>query len=75
MRKWLVRRPKGNVIVTILLNKIDNTYSFVNLTKGHICECKFSSIEEALKDMDNLISIGKVIDYIELPEESHENCI
>lgn len=33
---YLVMREKDNVVVSIMLNKSDHTYSFVNLTKGHI---------------------------------------
>ena len=52
MRKWLVKRPYDEVIVTIMKNKSDGTYSFINLTKEHICSCRFSSVEEALLDID-----------------------
>ena len=37
MRRWLVERPKDEVAVTIMKNKLDGTYSFINLTKEHIC--------------------------------------
>ena len=50
MKLHLVERPNGNVVVTILRNKSDYTYSYVNLTKGHICPCRFVSEEEALHD-------------------------
>lgn len=50
---YLVIREKDNVVVSIMMNKLDHTYSFVNLTKGHICTCKFDSIEDAIKDMKN----------------------
>jgi hypothetical protein len=66
MDKWLVERPKDNVIVTIMKHKIDGMYSFVNLTKGHICPCKFSSIEEGLHDMDKQIDEGLVLRYTKL---------
>jgi hypothetical protein len=49
--KILIKRTDGDVIVIICRNKVDNTYSFVNLTKGHICECKFNSVDEAIMDM------------------------
>lgn len=61
--KWLVERPNGNVIVTIMKNKVDNTYSFVNLTKGHICKCKFATLDEAVKDMEHYKEIGKITNY------------
>lgn len=48
MRRWLVKRPNDEVIVTIMKNKCDETYSFINLTKEHICPCRFSSMEEAI---------------------------
>lgn len=66
MRKWLVKRQHDNVIVTIMKNKSDETYSFINLTKEHICTCKFNSIDDALKDMDRLKDCGKIINYFEL---------
>jgi hypothetical protein len=44
-------------------NKSDNTYSFVNLTKGHICPCRFDSIEDAVKDMDEKILNGEIVEY------------
>ena len=65
---YLVQRKNGNVIVSIMRNKSDNTYSFVNLTKGHICSCKFDSVEDAVKDMDEKILNGKVTGYFELEE-------
>lgn len=49
---YLVMREKDNVVVSIMLNKSDHTYSFVNLTKGHICTCKFATFEDAIKDME-----------------------
>lgn len=68
MKKWLVKRPSGDVIVAILKNKSDDTYSFVNLTKEHICSCKFPSIEDALHDMDMKISSGEIVSYEPLIE-------
>jgi hypothetical protein len=47
-------------------NKSDGTYSFINLTKEHICPCKFNSIDDALKDMDRLKDCGEIINYFEL---------
>lgn len=67
MERYLVERPdKDNVEVVILPNKFDGMYSFVNLTKGHICSCKFKSEKEALDDMENQIKIGKIIKYSKL---------
>jgi len=66
MKKWLVERPHDDVVVTILRNKADNTYSFINLTKEHICPCKFASVDDALRDMDNQIAQGKILRYFPL---------
>lgn len=66
MKTWLVKRQHNNVIVTIMKNKSDETYSFINLTKEHICSCKFNSINDALKDMNRLKDCGKIINYFEL---------
>ena len=60
---YLVQRNNGNVIVSIMRNKSDNTYSFVNLTKGHICSCRFYSVENAVKDMDEKIFDGEIVAY------------
>ena len=66
MKKWLVERPHDDVVVTILRNKADDTYSFVNLTKEHICPCKFDSVDDALRDMDKRIAEGKILRYFPL---------
>lgn len=63
---YFVLREKGNVTVSILRDKRDNKYRFVNLTKGHICECGFDTIEDALHDMNEKIKNGDVIDYFKL---------
>lgn len=68
MRRWLVKRPNDEVIVTIMKNKSDGTYSFINLTKEHICPCRFSSMEEALLDMDKKIKDGTVLKYKKIGE-------
>lgn len=60
---YKVYRPKDTVIVCIMKNKSDNTYSYVNLTKEHICPCRFLSVEEALLDMDKKIEEGTVLKY------------
>lgn len=65
---YLVQRKSGNVIVSIMRNKSDNTYSFVNLTKNHICQCRFDSIEDAVKDMDDKILNGEIVRYFKLEE-------
>lgn len=65
---YLVQRTNGNVIVSIMRNKSDNTYSFVNLTKGHICPCRFDSVEDAVKNIDEKILNGEIVGYFKLEE-------
>ena len=65
---YFVKRKSENVIVSIMRNKSDNTYSIVNLTKGHICSCRFNSIEDATKDMDEKILNGEIVGYFKLEE-------
>ena len=73
MRKWLVKRKKDTIIVTILKNKNDNTYSFINLSKEHICPCKFATIEDALNDMQLQIQNGKIEYFQEITKENFNN--
>ena len=63
---YLVTRQKDNVLVSVMRNKLDGTYSFVNLTKGHICPCRFDSIEDAIKDMEEKKDNGEIIDFINM---------
>lgn len=74
MKFWIVKRPKNNnVIVTVARNKCDGTYSFVNLTKMHICPCKFESIEAAIADMDRKMEKGEINRYEEIKYPIVEN--
>ena len=66
MRRWLVNCFKDEVVVAVMKNKVDNTYSFINLTKEHIYPCKFESIDDALKDMDDRVENGEINYYFEL---------
>lgn len=69
---YFVKRKSGNVIVSIMRNKSDNTYSFVNLTKNHICQCRFDSIEDAVKNMDEKILNGEIVGYFKLEDMENE---
>ena len=44
-------------------NKSDNSYSVINLTKGHICPRRFLTVNEALMDLEKYIKEGKIIKY------------
>lgn len=63
MIKILVVRPNDDVVVSIFRDEIDNTYRFINITKSHICTCKFNSVEEAIADLDKHVEEGKVLKY------------
>lgn len=67
---YFVLREKRNVTVSILRDKRDVKYLFINLIKGHICECGFDTIGEALQDMNHKIENGEIIDYFQLLGES-----
>lgn len=63
MIKIYVNRPKGDVEVAIMFDRNSEKYCFVNLTKGHVCKCRFNSYEEAIQDLENEISLGNVNFY------------
>lgn len=56
-------RPLDTVYCLLFQHKTDKTWSFINLTKKHICSCKFKSYEEAIDDLENEIKKGKVLYY------------
>ena len=47
------RRTKPDCIVDIFYDRFTGKYCFVNLTSMHVCSCRFTTPEEALKDMDH----------------------
>ena len=61
----VIKADNTRCYVSIFKNKEDGTYSFINLTKGHICKCKFDSIEAALADIDDRVSKGLIKSYSE----------
>ena len=63
LNKIIIVRPKDIVTVLLLKHKNTNEYSFVNLTKGHICPCRFKSINEAIKDLEERKNSGNIINY------------
>ena len=56
---------KENEIIHVLLLKHKNTdkYSYVNLSKGHICKCVFDSIEDALEDIEERKKKKLLVNY------------
>lgn len=52
--KYLVQKSNKDLCeVYILPHKETGKYSFVNITKEHICPCVFDTYEEALQDLEN----------------------
>ena len=66
MKIYRVVRPDDVVLVSIFKNKSDNTYSFINFTREHICKCRFKTEQEALKDMENQKENGKILFWNEI---------
>ena len=48
-RVFRATKPKCEVM--ICPDRLTGKYCFVNLTSGHVCACRFDSIEDALNDM------------------------
>ena len=63
MKRIKVTRNDGVFEILLLKHKTFQGYSFVNLTKGHICPCVFKSEEEALNDLEKYKQSGKIINY------------
>jgi hypothetical protein len=63
MKRIKVTRVDGVFDILLLKHKTYNGYSFVNLTKGHICPCVFKSEEEAMADLEKYKQSGKIVDY------------
>lgn len=63
---FLVVRNKGNVIVSIMFNRANECYQFVNLTKGHVCYCRFETVLDAVNDMQLKKDSGEIIDFIRI---------
>lgn len=59
-RKIIVYRDDGIFECVILKYKNEDKYSWCNLTKGHICTCKFDTYEDAINDIYKYIQSGKV---------------
>ena len=64
MRYLVHRKDRDDCIVSIMFDRRTNCFCFVNLTKEHVCSCRFNSIREALADMD---SRDDVLSYEPIP--------
>lgn len=61
--KFIVHKETEDLDVLLLRHKGTDKYSFVNLTKGHICKCVFDSVDEAMKDIEDRKVKGLLVDY------------
>lgn len=61
--RFLIHKSSGTAEVLLLPHKGTDQYSFVNLTKGHICPCVFPSIADAMSDLEERKSTGKLDSY------------
>ena len=60
---YFVKRQQGDVLVSIMYNRTDKKYHFVNLSKGHICSCGFETINDAILDMEHYKNNGMIDAY------------
>ncbi len=60
----VIKNDGAKCICTIMQHKLNKKYSFVNITKGHICSCEFNTQEEALKDLRNKYFNKEIATYI-----------
>lgn len=74
MTRYIVKRPKDTVEVLILPNKDGSGYQYVNLSKGHICPCKFETEYMAVMDMMNKVESGEIESFEELPDVEVKLC-
>ena len=63
MFRFVVYKENETLDVLLLKYKDSDTYSFVNLTKGHICSCVFNTVEDAIKDIEQRKKDGLLLDY------------
>lgn len=74
MIRYLVKRPKDTVEVLILPNKDGSGYQYINLTKGHICPCKFKTISDICWEMAQKLSDGSVLEYQKIGDLEVKSC-
>lgn len=60
----VIKNDGTKCVCTIMQHKFTKKYSFVNITKGHICTCEFDTQEEALKDLYNKYNNKEIVQYI-----------
>lgn len=69
LNRFRVFKPNETVDVILVRHKGTQEYSFVNLSKGHICPCRFKTFEDAVADIEKRIKDGKIVGYRILERE------
>ena len=68
-RSFIVQKPETcqnrYVLIVLFKHKQEGKYSWVNFTKGHICPCKFDTVEDAIADLEKYRESGKIINFVE----------
>lgn len=59
----VTRKDNSTVLTTILFDEGERAFRFVNITRNHICPCKFKSLDEALSDLEEKVKEGSVLHY------------
>ena len=60
----VIKNDGTQCVCAIMQHKLTKKYSFVNITKGHICSCEFNTQEAALKDLRNKYNNKEIAQYI-----------
>ena len=68
--QFIVIKNGGVSRCRLMRPKEDGTYSFVNLTKDHICPCRFRDMGEAIQELDSKRERGEIECYIEQDYEA-----
>lgn len=61
--RFIIYKPNETLDILLLPHKESHLYSFINLTKGYICGCRFKTVADALDDLNNRKSAGLILDY------------
>ena len=68
--QFIVIKNDGVSRCRLMKHKEDGTYSFVNLTKDHICPCRFRDMGEAIQELDGKRERGEIECYVEQDYEA-----
>lgn len=60
---YYVSREKGDVVVSIMYNRSNGKYHYVNLSNNYICSCAFNTYDDALNDMNKKVYRGEIKGY------------